>query len=436
MLRAMKLPFDKAVCLATGLCCLANVAFAQRGQGPSPVVAAHVKQQSVTSTQAFVGTVMPSQRATIGSAVDGRIVQCDFEEGDRVEAGGPLAQLLTETISLEIVSAKGELRYLQAKLQELENGTRAEQLEQARAKMAAAKARLDYREERRERLRDVAEQTSAVSEDEWREALMAAAEAKEVHAEAQAAYEEAKAGPRQELIAQAKAQVDMQQAVVHRLEDQLSKHTIRSRFTGYVVTKSTEEGQWVNRGDAVAEVVGIDVVEVVVHVLEQSVPYISPGAEVSVDIPALPQSPFSAKVITVVPQGDVRARTFPVKIAIQNQTTAAGPLIKPGMYARVELPVGETTQATLVPKDAVVLGQGSATVYVVDGANGAGQSGTAMPVPVKLGSAYGEWIDIGNAIAPGALVVVEGNERLVPNADVQVSRIVESLSQRSAIPGR
>src|SRR5690606_1031422 len=135
-----------------------------------------------------------------------------------------------------------------------------------------------------------------------------------------------------------------------------------------------------------------------------------------VDIPALPQSLFTGKVVAIVPQGDVRARTFPVKIAIQNQTTESGPLIKPGMYARVELPVGSMKQAVLVPKDAVVLDQRSPMIYVVEGASAVGEQGTASPVPVTLGGSHGALIDIGDSLKPGQIVVVEGNERLRPGA--------------------
>ncbi|MCO6044532.1 efflux RND transporter periplasmic adaptor subunit [Aeoliella sp. ICT_H6.2] len=414
----MKLPFAK-LALALGLCCLSEFAMAQ-GRGPAPVVVAKVKQQPITYVQTFVGTVMPSQRATIGSAVDGRVIECNIEEGDRVEAGDALAQLLTETIRLEVKSAKSELQYLQAKLEELENGTRPEQIEQARAKMAAAKARSDYRVERRERLRDLAERSTAVTEDEWREALMAAAEAQELYAEATAVYDEAQAGPRKEAIAQAKAQVEMQQAVVNRLEDQLTKHTISSRFAGYVVTKNTEAGSWVNRGDVVAEVVGVDTVEVVVQVLEQGVPYVTRGREdktVTVRVPALSQTEsegkFDGTVLAVVPQGDVRARTFPVKVSIPNQSTELGPLIKPGMYAEVDLAMGTSPQAMLVPKDAIVLNQKKKAVFVVD-------NGIANPFPLTQVREYGECLEIWGDVLPGQLVVVEGNERLRPGAQVSV----------------
>lgn len=424
MFRVMRRWYLKRIALSAPLVCLCAVAMGQGG--PAPVVVAKVEQRQVTAMQAFVGTVTPSQMASIGSAVSGRVIECDIDEGDRVADGQALAQLLTETIDLEIASAQGELEYRQALLAELENGTRREQVEQARARMAATGARREYLENRRERLRDLAERTTAVTEDEWSEAVSLAAEALEAHAEATAAYDEAQAGPRKEAIAQARAQVVMQQAVVDRLKDQLGKHTMRSRFEGYVVAKHTEIGQWVNTGDPIADVAGVDVVWVVVQVLEQSVPYLMLNEEVSVVIPALPQSPFTGKVVAIVPQGDVRARTFPVKIAIQNQSTESGPLIKPGMYARVELPVGSMKQAILVPKDAVVLDQRSPLIYVVEGASAVGEQGTVSPVPVKLGSSHGPLIDIGDSLKPGQIVVVEGNERLRPGAAISIARIAEA----------
>ena len=384
------------------------------------MVVCPVVQQQVMATQQFVGTVQPSQRAVIGSAVNGRVIECNIEEGDRVEKDQPLAQLLTDTIGLEVATAESELDLKKAQLAELENGTRSEVVEQARARMAASKAREEYLVNRRERLRDIAERSSAVTEDEWSEAVAAAQEATEAAAEAKAAYDEAVAGPRPEMIAQAKAEVAMQQAVVHRLQDQLAKHTVRSRFAGYVVTKYTEVGQWVTSGGEVAEVVGVDVVEVVVQVLERSVPYVKKGEEVMVEIPALPQSPFKGKVLAIVPQGDTRARTFPVKIAIENQTTESGPMIKPGMFAQVNLPVGNNTNATLVPKDAVVFSQRGSMVYVVDG-QGKGPLGV-KPVPVQIGRTFGRMIEVTAELTPGQRVVTEGNERLNPMSQVEVIR--------------
>lgn len=398
-------------------------AFAQPGMGPSAVVAARVVEREVAATQTFVGTVTPVKRATIGAAVAGRVVEFPVEEGDRIEAGQTLAQLLTQTIELELAAAEAELDLRRSQLEELQNGSRPEEVEQARARAAAEKLRRQFLIARRDRLRAVFDDRGAVSEDEFEEAVSAAAQAEEAYRDAAAAYKMAADGPRREVIAQAQAEVAMQEAVVENLSDRIKKHTIITRFAGYVSAEHTEIGAWANQGDPVAEVIALDEVEVVVQVVEQSIPFVSPGMSAAVEIPALPGRRFEGTVVRSAPQADVRSRTFPVRVRVQNEISEAGPLLKAGMYARVALPVGAQQTALLAPKDAIVLGGPQPMVYVV---TGEGQEQSVRPAPVELGVATGELIQVTGPLAAGDLVVVEGNERLRPQQPVRVARINEA----------
>jgi RND family efflux transporter MFP subunit len=398
---------------------------------PSLVVVAPVVAQEVTSGSTFVGTVTPTRRAVIGSAVDGRVIEFPCNEGDRVEAGQTLAQLLTETIKLELAAAEAELDFRRQQLAEMENGTRPQEIEQFRARVAAAESRARFLEARRARTEAAFRVNRAASEDELEQAASLAAEAEQNHLEAKAAYEMAVEGPRKELIAQSHAQVAVQEAVVEKLRDQFTKHTIISRFTGYVVAEHTEEGQWVKSGDLVAEVVELDTVEIEVHVVEQYVPYISVGQEVRVEIPALGPRIFTGTVALIVPQADVRARTFPVKVRVINEITPGGPLIKSGMLARVTLATGAKQDALLVPKDALVLGGETPMVYIVNTSDPAGKTGQVAPVPVELGVATGKQIQVTGALTAGQLVVVQGNERLRPGQAVAVVRVIDDVAAAS-----
>ncbi|MCA9236551.1 MAG: efflux RND transporter periplasmic adaptor subunit [Planctomycetales bacterium] len=413
---------------------------------PARIVAFELIQQEVTAGQTFVGTVMPVKRATIGSAVGGRVIEFPHKAGERVSQGDMLAQLLTSTISLEATAAEQELALRQAQLAELVNGTRPEEIEQRRAERDGAAARERFLRTRRVRMESARSASpGTVTEDQLQEAQAAEIEANEAVLAATAAFELAKLGPRDEQIAQAQAQVAMQEAVVQRLHDQITKHTIISRFDGYVVAEFTEIGAWVNSGDPVAEVAAIDDVDVEVQVVEQAVPFVHLGEEVRIEIPALADRIFSGKVVHVVPQADLRARTFPVKIRVANEITEDGPVLKAGMYARAALPVGAKQMAILAPKDAVVLGKGTPMVYVVQQPDGAksgkpaagppsgaapgaapSEAPTATPVPVQLGVARGELIQLIGPLQPGQLVVVEGNERLRPGQSVDVTRVVKA----------
>ncbi len=404
-------------------------------QGPPAMVVAvsPIVEREVSAAQTFVGTVMPLRKATIGSAVDGRVIEYPLDEGDRVERGQMLAQLHTDTIELELAAAEAELVLRKQALAELENGTRPEEIEQAKARMIAAQARGQYAQTRRKRAETLFQQRQAMSEEERDEIVALAVEAEQAYLDAKAAHQLAVEGPRKEQIAQARAQMAMQQAAVDRLKDLVSKHTVLSQFAGYVTAEHTEVGQWLKQGDPVAEVAALDEVEVVAHVVEQSVPHIRTGTSVSVQIPAIPGEPIPGVVAAVVPQADVQARTFPVKVRVKNQLSDAGPRIKSGMYARVLLPTGDKKMATLVLKDALVLGGPRPIVYVVDAAPNAAQ-GKARPVSVQLGVAEGNMIEVTGELQPGQLVVVQGNERLRPGQGVQIQRVVNPTTESQTEP--
>ncbi len=346
--------------------------------------------------------------------------------------GEPLVLLLTETIKLELLAAEAELELRTQQLAELANGSRPEERMQAKAKMLGAKAQMEYAVGRRQRAEEL-RRSQAISEEQLDEALSLATAAEQAFYDAQAAYELVMEGPRPERISQSRAQVAMQDAMVKQIQDRIKKYTIISRFNGYVIAEYAEEGAWVKTGDPVMEVISLDEVEVEAFVTEQHVPFIKPGTTVRVEVPALPTHVFSGVVETVVPKAEERSRTFPVKVLVTNVISPDGPLLKSGMYARVELPTGPRQLAVMVPKDALVLGGPQPIVYIV--ATSDDKNGKATPLPVQLGVASGSLIQVKGPLQAGQWVVVEGNERLRPGQDVVISGVQQpTLTAASAEP--
>ena len=386
-------------------------------RGPAVVVVVPVVEREVTAGHSFVGSVEPLKRATIGSAVDGRVTEFPVEEGDRIRGGQSLAKLLTATIELELKAAEGELVFRQESHRELKNGTRPGEIVQLQARMLAAKARREFHVGRRARFTALARQ-GTVTEDDLAAVISAAISAERDFDDARAGHELAVAGPRAEKLLQAGARLAVQHAVVEQLKDRIKKHTIVSRFDGYITSRRTEVGEWVSRGDPVVDVVSLDQVDVKVSVLESQVPHLRIGTSVRVEIMALPQQILTGTIATIIPQADQRTRTFPVKIRLSNTITEGVPLIKAGMLSRVTLPTGARLRALLVPKDALVLGGRSPVVYVVGTDKADSKKQVVRPVPVRLGVASGSLIQVTGEIAAGQKVVVQGNERLRPGQAV------------------
>jgi RND family efflux transporter MFP subunit len=394
------------------------MAGAQPG-GPTPVVVREVVRREVAEGKTFVGTVLPSRKSVVGSAVDGRVVEFMVNDGDRVAKDQPLARLRTTTLELEIDAAKAELQLRQYELDELKNGSRPEEIAQAKAALARSQALAKYAAASLARTEALFARGRTVTQEEVDEARSAATAAQQSQIETQALYDLAVMGPRKEKVLQAEARVAIQTAEVKRLEDEKEKYTIRSPFDGYVVAEHTEVGAWISRADSVAEIASIEPVEVTVAVPEQYVSRLDPQALATLRLEALPDRIIEKPIARIVPQADVRSRSFPVKINLENKPDKNGHPIKAGMLAQVTLAVGSSQEATLVPKDALVLGGRIPLVYVLS-EHPSGQQAIANPVPVQLGISDGSYIQVSGQLEPGQQVVVRGNERLRPGTAVRV----------------
>ncbi len=416
------------------LACLVGAswpALAAAQMGPAPVVVSPVVQRDVATGKVFVGTVEPVRTSTVGSAVDERIVEFPVEEGDRVAKGQPLARLRTRTIETELGTARAELELRRQELAELENGSRPEEIDQARAKMLANKARMDYAKKDLERVQRLHNERSA-ADDELDETRSLAIETEQEYLEAKAAFELVVEGPRAERIAQAQARTLAQEHEVSRLEDRLDEHTIKAPFDGYVTVKHTEVGEWVRQGQAVAEVIDLSRVYVVSLVVEDYVGRLSLGMEARVDVTSLRTGPLVGRVALIVPRADTRSRSFPVKVRVENREIDGQVLLKAGMLAEVTLSVGGPRQALLVPMDAIVLGGSSPLVYAVDLEEGDATKGKARPVPVDLGVVSGTSIQVTGSLAPTDWVVVRGNERLSPGQAVVITETLAPTARANA----
>jgi multidrug efflux pump subunit AcrA (membrane-fusion protein) len=366
---------------------------------------------------------MPSRRSIVGSAVDGRVVELQVNDGDRVVRGQTLAQLRVDTLRIEWNAASAELELRRQELAELENGSRPEEVTQAQAQQQSAKALAEYSKSKLTRTQALFRQGRSVSREELDQAVSSAAESEQSYLAAKAAFELVAAGPRRERIDQAKARVLVQQEVCNRITDQIEQHTILAPFDGYVVTENTEVGAWVSQGDPIAEVIQLDPVEIEVHVPGVHIVGLRIGDPAHVMINALPGQRHAGQVARIVPQADIRSRTFPVKIQVNNPRQDGEHLLKAGMLARVTPTTGNGELALMVPKDALVLGGAQPTIFIVE-TNASSGEATVQSVAVQSGAAHGTMVQIIGPVSAGQQVIVEGNERLRPGQSVQISGVL------------
>ncbi len=387
------------------------------------VSVAPVVQRDVAATRSFVGTVMPARVSTVGSAVAGRVAEFLVQRGQRVEQGQVLARLQRVQAEIQLAGAQAELALRQAALEQLQNGSRPEEIKQAEARYLSAQAASRYAHDRYQRIKEL-HRRGTITDEELDSARAAQLQALQAQLEAEAGWQLAKQGPRQEQIAQAAASVAVQAEQVRYLEDLRDKHTIVAPFDGYIVEEFTEVGQWLTQAGSVVTIVELDEVDIEAPIPEDHLAAITVGTPATITLPSLEGEVFEGHVAAIIRQADPMARAFPVQVRLKNRMEGDDVLINPGMLARVQLPLRSAEQALLVPKDAIVLGGRSPRVFAVQIDSPTAEAGTVRAVPVELGLTVGSLIAVKGNLAVGDQVVVHGNERL---NEGQAVRVVERL---------
>ena len=340
--------------LASGL--LAAAASAQPpGMPPSPVRFTEARNHDVRRTISLTGSVRSRRASLVATEVAGAVSRLHAREGDRVDQGAPLAALRSEEIRLRLEAARGQLQEAEARQR-----LAASQLERSRGLYA-------------EQIISQGELDDAVSESEaW------------------------------------SGRVVQLRSDVARLEIDLRRATVRAPFAGVVVREHTAVGEWLGIGDPVVELVDLGDLEVTLEVPENYYSGLAAGGTARVQFASLGGREVEGSIRAVVPQANAQARTFPVKIGLDNAERRIGA----GMLAQVLLPVGEPRPAVVVPKDAVAAQGRDSVVYVI------GEGDAVRPVVVRTGAAVGAWIEVQGAVAVGDRVVTRGNERLFPGQTV------------------
>ena len=204
---------------------------------------------------------------------------------------------------------------------------------------------------------------------------------------------------------------------LQRQDEIIRRHTISAPFDGVITQKLVEQGEWVRIDTPLLELTEIGWLRVDVPVPQFYFSNVQLGTPVSLAFDAYPGHSFLAEVTMKVPMSNETARTFPVRIDLDNSDR----LIAPGMSARVRFQLGDTAseQTLLLSQDAVVRKpDGSESIWVI---KPDGEGMKARQVDVSTGRAYRENIEItAGDVQAGDRVVVRGNEILRPGQLVEI----------------
>lgn len=255
----------------------------------------------------YIGSLYFSERGLLASEVAGVIDNVNVKEGQRVKKGELLATLNSDLLSNEILSKEGALKQARAQYEKIQK---------------------DF-----SRFKTLYESES-VSFKEYEDALF-------------------------DMQAQ-KGNMESISYALELLKTQKRKKSIIAPYDGVILQKLLSQGEWVSAGAGVFNIAKITPLEATFEVPFAILRALKVGDSLKVRIA---NQMYNAKISAKIPLGDTKARTFPVKLAIDDPKQE---LIE-GLEVRASFDVESDESVLLVPRDSILPTLEGNVIFIING---------------------------------------------------------------------
>ncbi|MBM3516051.1 MAG: efflux RND transporter periplasmic adaptor subunit, partial [Alphaproteobacteria bacterium] len=151
----------------------------------------------------------------------------------------------------------------------------------------------------------------------------------------------------------------------------------------------------------VINIESIDPIKVDFRVSEIYLADLRAGQNIAIRVDALPSRAFTGSIAAIDPVIDVNGRSIAIRAVIPN----AEGMLRPGLFARVDVILERRENVVLVPEQTLVLNGGKKfIVRVIDG--------RATRVEVTTGLRQGADVEVTSGLNPGDIVVVSGQAKV------------------------
>jgi RND family efflux transporter MFP subunit len=199
---------------------------------------------------------------------------------------------------------------------------------------------------------------------------------------------------------------------------------LRAPFSGPIIGKYINEGERYLSAPGYDGTIGVLSIaqlgrmKIEVMVPEQDFVHLRVGQPANVKIDAYPNQVFEGKIFTINPSLNRISRTSRVIIEMGNDKR----LLKPGMFARVEIVTTGLKDVLAVPSTAVVKRDGETYVFTVEN-HDAPFDTTPKLVKVRTGLITNDYTQILDGLGEGAVVLTDNNVSLLEKTGIRVTEV-------------
>ncbi len=312
-----------------------------------------------------IGTLNPFEEVTVSAEIEGVIRSVKVEEGSQVSKGMLLAAIDDSDYSLEVKRAEATLRQAEATLEN---------------------TKLEFK--RKDAL--------------YKEELVTKQQYDDVTTR----------------LSLAEAEVERAKASLSLAKLKLSKTKIISPLACVIKEKRVSAGDFVRNGTPMFVIIQPNPLKLRFTVPEKDVGRLKTNQEVMLRVDGFAETEFKGRVNIVFPNVEEKTRTLQVEALVPNNNG----LLKPGLFAKVILYTAGERDTIVVPVTALLYEAEKVRVFVTEGDR-------AKERVVKLGSKYGELMEIIDGVKAGEKVVFMGQQNLSEGAKVSVQHATPAILQ-------
>jgi HlyD family secretion protein len=353
------------------------------------------------------GYIVAHHKIQVASKVVGKVAWIGVEKGDRVQQGQVITRLEDDEYRAQLQQAQGQLASLEARLLELQNGSRPEEvevalanLEREKADLAMAKINLDRTAQL---LKDQVLSRQNYDDAKARYDMQAARVAS-----LDKTYQLVKIGPRQELLAQVRGEILQARGAVAFAQTQLSNTVIRAPITGTILERVVEKGEFVTTGFVgdrgakgyVVSMADLNDLQVELDINQNDFARLAANQRGTLRTDAFRDRSYQGFIEEISPEANRQKATVQVKVKVLN----------PDEYLRPDM--NATVDFTAEPKPGAAASQPSNRgIYVPasavrDGAVFVKLNGKAVKRPVKTGGTNSQGVRVDEGLIGGEDVII------------------------------
>jgi HlyD family secretion protein len=322
------------------------------------------------------GYIVAHHKINVNSKVTGRVAWIGVEKGDKVKQGQVLVRLEDDEFRAQYEQAKGATENARAYLEELEHGSRPEEIDQAQHNLDEARATLANDKLTLDRDTQLWSQ-GVVSRQAYDDAT-AKFEADQQRVDSlEKSYRLAKIGPRAEEISRAKGALLQAEGQEAYAKSWLDATVIRAPVSGTILERTAEKGELVTaqfasgaeggpQGQVVA-LADLNDIQVELDISQDDFAKLGPKQRAVVTVDAYPDRKYDGEIREISPEANRQKATVQVKVQILNPDE----YLRPEMNATVKFlaynkksPSSSEATGVFVPTSAIHDHNGKKVVFL------------------------------------------------------------------------